>query len=217
MQNGGDIVLDGGNLYFSSWDSSLVIMEYNNHPKLVWGVNTWIDSLDYYKIYRKTGAGAWSFLASADSNYYIDDYYTIYGGIGDSILVQYKVTAYGEINGRPGESGYTNTVEKFVNTGEANKRNSGNHRLPTVFDLRNNYPNPFNPETRIKFQLPENADISLIIYDILGSRVEVLHDGPINAGYYEKTFKPEGLASGVYLCRMQAPKFNKSIKLIYIK
>ena len=214
---GGDIILDGGSLYFPSWDSSLVIMEHNNHPKLVWGVNTWIDSLYYYKIYRKTGTGTWSCLAQADSNYYIDDELTVYGGSGDSLLTWYKVTAYGIINGRPGESDYSNTVETVVNAGEAQKRNSGNHRLPTVFDLRNNYPNPFNPETKIKFQLPENADISIIIYDILGSRIEVLHSGPLNAGYYEKTFKPEGLASGVYICRMHAPKFNKSIKLIYMK
>ncbi len=213
----GNISPDSGNLYFSSWDVSLLIMEDNNHPKLVWGVNTWINSLQHYKIYRKTGEGKWNFLAQADSNYYIDEYYTIYGGIGDSMLVQYKVTAYGEISGRAGESGYTNTVEKFVNTGEAHKRNSGNHRLPTVFDLENNYPNPFNPETRIKFQLPKKSDISLIIYDILGSRIKVLQEGILEAGYYEKTFRPEGLASGVYICRMQAPKFNKSIKLIYMK
>ena len=71
----------------------------------------------------------------------------------------------------------------------------------TGMDLKNNYPNPFNPETVISYQLPVNSKVILGIYDILGREVGKLVDEEQEAGKHEVRFNGTGLASGVYIVR----------------
>ncbi len=74
--------------------------------------------------------------------------------------------------------------------------------LPVRVELSQNYPNPFNPTTSINFGLPENGDVSLKIYDMLGREVAVLFDGVKKQGYHSITFDASALASGVYIYRL---------------
>jgi hypothetical protein len=83
---------------------------------------------------------------------------------------------------------------------------SGGGMLPTDIVLAQNYPNPFNPSTQIHFGLPEQAHVSLGIYDILGRKVAELVDGPCQAGFHSVTWDGKNqigtpVASGVYLAR----------------
>ncbi|MEO1022732.1 MAG: DUF2341 domain-containing protein [Bacteroidota bacterium] len=75
--------------------------------------------------------------------------------------------------------------------------------IPRDFYLNQNYPNPFNPSTTIEFGLTEVADVRLDVYDILGRRVETLLRENRPAGNYRVVFQANGLASGLYLYRLQ--------------
>jgi len=75
---------------------------------------------------------------------------------------------------------------------------------PTSFALHPNHPNPFNPTTTIRFDLPEGSNVSLVIYDILGRQVAELVKGQYEAGYHSVTWNASSFAGGVYLVRFVA-------------
>jgi hypothetical protein len=79
------------------------------------------------------------------------------------------------------------------------------------------YPNPFNPSTRISYVLPEKAYVSLKVYDILGNEITTLVDESQQPGRYEVEFTAKGLASGVYLYRLQAGNYSEIRKMILMK
>jgi len=83
--------------------------------------------------------------------------------------------------------------------------------------LYQNYPNPFNPETTIKFELPEDAIVSLKVYDILGKEVATLIDGFEEAGYHQASLNATNLASGLYFYRITAGSFTDVKKLVVVK
>ena len=74
--------------------------------------------------------------------------------------------------------------------------------VPEEVFLAQNYPNPFNPTTTIPFGIDEDADVSIIIYDILGRKVHTLVNKRLTAGTYDVTFQANHLASGVYFYRL---------------
>ena len=88
---------------------------------------------------------------------------------------------------------------------------------PADFKLCANYPNPFNPSTMIVFYLPQSEYASLKVYDVTGREIETLLEGVVPAGEHRLQWTAEGLASGVYLCRMVAKDFSETIKMIYQK
>ena len=78
------------------------------------------------------------------------------------------------------------------------------HPLPGQYALMQNYPNPFNPTTVILYEVPERSHVTLTIYDILGRTVETLVNDVRDAGRQHIVFNGKGLATGVYLYRLQA-------------
>jgi hypothetical protein len=82
--------------------------------------------------------------------------------------------------------------------------------IPQVYALENNFPNPFNPETKIQYSLPENAKVHLSVYDVIGRQVAELVNEEQSAGYYEKTFTGFNLSSGIYFYRITAQARGKS-------
>ena len=93
----------------------------------------------------------------------------------------------------------------------------GSELLPPVFSLGQNCPNPFNPVTTITFAVPEPAQVTLKLYDVAGREVRTLTDGECDAGYHRVVLDGDGLASGVYFCRMVSGVFEESKKLILLK
>ncbi len=89
--------------------------------------------------------------------------------------------------------------------------------LPTEFSLSPNYPNPFNPSTTIKYELPKASTVSLIVHDILGHEVAVLVNEKRDAGIHEVTFDAAGIASGMYFYRLQAGSFIETKKLLLLR
>ena len=94
--------------------------------------------------------------------------------------------------------------------------------MPTDFNLHPNYPNPFNPSTTLSFDLPEAADIRLVVYDLLGREVVRLVEGRQEAGYRQVVWNGRdrwgrALPSGMYIVRMMTPGYSRSIKLLLLK
>ena len=88
---------------------------------------------------------------------------------------------------------------------------------PVNFALLPNYPNPFNPDTRISFTVPRTGDVTLEVFNLLGQRVALLQQGVLAPGSYTRNFDGSGLASGTYLCRMSAPGYTQTRKLVLVK
>ncbi len=76
--------------------------------------------------------------------------------------------------------------------------------IPTVYSLSQNYPNPFNPSTTIQFGLPEPAEVTLALYDMLGRRVMTIARQDYQAGRHKLTLNASALASGAYIYRLTA-------------
>ncbi|HCY77992.1 MAG TPA: glycoside hydrolase family 2 [Ignavibacteriales bacterium] len=92
-----------------------------------------------------------------------------------------------------------------------------NSLAPDFYDLEQNFPNPFNPETEIKFDIKNNGFVSLKVYDILGNLVQELLNKEMNAGSYKVRFNADNLASGVYIYKLQAGEFASSKKMMLLK
>jgi hypothetical protein len=104
---------------------------------------------------------------------------------------------------------WTNTGDSFA-PGETDA-------FPVVSALLGNYPNPFNPETVIRFALPEASLVKLDIFDPAGRMVQSLINGWRGAGAHEVTFDGGGLPSGIYLARLTAGEFTVARKLVLMK
>ncbi len=94
--------------------------------------------------------------------------------------------------------------------------------LPTDYALLQNYPNPFNPETTINYRIPETGTVRIVIYDALGKKVRTLVQESRSVGEYQvrwdgKDDDGKQVASGIYLCRLSAGEFSKSIRMTFIK
>jgi len=77
--------------------------------------------------------------------------------------------------------------------------------LPKEYTIRTAYPNPFNPTTTITVALPEAADLTVVVYNLIGKRVAELASGRFNAGNHNLTFDATGIASGLYFVRATVP------------
>ncbi|MBK7228532.1 MAG: carboxypeptidase regulatory-like domain-containing protein [Ignavibacteriales bacterium] len=93
--------------------------------------------------------------------------------------------------------------------------------VPTSIKLFNNFPNPFNPSTKIRFAIPSNNEnsfnVKVIIYDILGNEIATLVNEEKSAGIYEVTFNANNLASGIYIVTLKASSISVSQKIILMK
>jgi hypothetical protein len=85
------------------------------------------------------------------------------------------------------------------------------------FVLENNYPNPFNPATVVRYQLSVVSDVRLAIYDLLGREISTLVNGRKTPGRYEVTFDASGLSTGVYIYRLTAAQHVESRKMVLVR
>ncbi|MCH8838993.1 MAG: hypothetical protein IIA60_14560 [Candidatus Marinimicrobia bacterium] len=103
---------------------------------------------------------------------------------------------------------------------------------PTTYRLAQNYPNPFNPTTTIRFELPEAADISIVVYDLMGREIERLVEGPTGPGYHQVIWdgrdrRGRKVPTGIYIARLLATptsasavvaaEYRMSIKMLLLK
>ncbi len=88
---------------------------------------------------------------------------------------------------------------------------------PENFALYSNYPNPFNPSTKIRYAISQSAFTTLKVYSVLGQEVATLINEEKSPGVYEVNFNGLNLTSGTYIYKLQAGKFVETKKMILLK
>jgi photosystem II stability/assembly factor-like uncharacterized protein len=93
----------------------------------------------------------------------------------------------------------------------------GGSIIPSYVSLGQNYPNPFNPATNITYKLAKGEFVKITIYDLLGKQLKVFIEGNRPAGFNKFRFENFGLASGVYIYKLDAGNYSESKKMVIVK
>jgi hypothetical protein len=120
--------------------------------------------------------------------------------------------------GGPYADGWWNffNFRKEMESAENYEEDNVNAYLPESITL-GQYPNPFNPATKITYTLPQQADVTLQVFDMLGNEIKTLVKETQQPGSYEVEFDGSGLASGMYLCRLQVGSLVETRKMLLLK
>ncbi len=95
--------------------------------------------------------------------------------------------------------------------------NNNNNLTAKEFSLEQNFPNPFNPSTTIKFNIPKEGNVKISVYDISGKLVSTLVNEFKNAGSYELKFDGSNLSSGVYFYKMETNGYSDIKRMMLVK
>ena len=93
----------------------------------------------------------------------------------------------------------------------------GDDLPPVRNELFRNYPNPFNPSTRISFTVAQEAAVRIDVYDLMGRKVDSLVDEVMPVGLHTLTYQPKNLASGAYVILMRVGSFRTSQSMMLVK
>ena len=190
--------------FHSSYDSSKIIISWNKYSEA---------DFSHYNIYRSVINNfipdSSNLYCQTDTSYFIDKLPPI------KEKLYYRVTAVDSAGNKsiPGEQ----IVITITNTGEPLIEIVGE------YNLYQNYPNPFNPATTIPFRIKERSYVKVMAYDIKGELITTLVNETKESGYYEVEFNAGGLASGIYLYRIEVigkgsiPVYMDMKKMIYLK
>jgi hypothetical protein len=114
-------------------------------------------------------------------------------------------------------------IRNFWETNFSEELGSENEAaLPGVFALHQGYPNPFNPVTSIRYDIPEATNVQVSVYSLLGQKVKTLVSGAHQPGFYAVQWNGTNdqgnpVASGMYICRIHGDRFTAVKKLILMK
>ena len=114
-------------------------------------------------------------------------------------------------------AGFDGTIVKTDNGGTFTAVNQIGSEIPKSFGLNQNFPNPFNPSTKISFKIPTSSFVKLSVYNILGKELKIMVNENLNAGKYEADFNASELPSGTYFYRLTAGNFTQTKKMMIIK
>ena len=89
--------------------------------------------------------------------------------------------------------------------------------MPGQYRLQQNFPNPFNPFTSIRFDVPLTGHVSLVIYDNLGKVTATLVNSVLNSGSYEVKWNGSDFPSGIFFCKMVTDEFEETMKMVMVK
>lgn len=122
-----------------------------------------------------------------------------------------------DMNLEPGKYFYRLKTIEYGGTTEYSDEIMVEVAQPNTISLDQNFPNPFNPSTKIQFTIPERNQVSLIIYDLTGEEVSNLVNEELQAGVHSIDFNAENLSSGVYIYSLRVANFQESKKMIVMK
>jgi hypothetical protein len=175
--------------------------------RLSWSVASETNN-SYFELSRSAGENeAWETLAQVEgrgtatstATYTFDDH-----NVQRGVSYTYRLTAV-DFDGSRHELGLT-TANVGISTA-----------LVGEFRLLGNYPNPFNPSTRIRFEIAEAGVYTLEVFSVTGSLLATLSDGALESGYHEVEFTGSELGSGVYFARLTGAAGSQMMKMILLK
>lgn len=174
----------------------------NNPVKLIW--------------YKSLGATIYNYQVALDQSFTysfisdttVDSFKTLPGNLPSGIYY-WRIRA-----GNTSGYGAFSNVWHFTVLLSSKKENE---LIPSSFKLYDCYPNPFNPTTTVRIDIPKECEGKLVLYDILGSEIKTLLDEKLNAGTHYVTLTNHQLTSGVYLLRFESSLFTDSKKIIVVK
>lgn len=190
--------------------------------RFVWSSAGAHPSLRYKFKIRKIGAGGVDYSYTSDNagadtvitirKSFLDSIAQLIGTTGDSVRCSWKSTAYNGFDSATTSNSFLLTLIR-VNVGI----NMISSLVPEKFNLLNNYPNPFNPSTIIKFDVAKFQNVKITIYDVSGREVINLVNKSLQPGSYQVTFDGANYASGVYYYKMETNNFVLTKKMILVK
>jgi len=152
---------------------------------------------------------SWNFFYTAPDSLLIDTLYSVANSVNlDSIPSDLDKWNFGA-------NFLINIIDNPVNVQKENLH-------PEGFVLYQNYPNPFNPSTKIKFAILSNiksemSNVKLKVYDVLGNEVATLVNEDLLPGEYESEFIGNGLASGIYLYKLETQNMSQVMKMVLLR
>jgi len=189
--------------------------------KFVWNRAGTDPSLKYKVKFRKLGSTT-DYIYNADNSgsdsvaslrkSLLDSLALTLGTTGDSVRCSWRVWSYNGFDSAASASSFLVTIVRT--TVGINVISS---TVPDKFSLGNNYPNPFNPETNIKFDVAKSTFVELAIYDSRGREVNRLVNEILSPGSYEYSFNAGNLPSGVYFYRIKTSDFSDTKRMMLIK
>lgn len=188
------------------------------NPNLSWNASA---SATSYKIYRcvtnATQSCQYEFIDSSTNTTYTDVMIVIRSSGQSDDTFHWQVSA---VNSE-GESARSNTVST-IGEQEIFKQASDSEVVPEKFALHQNYPNPFNPSTEIRYELPDNSQVTLSIFNLVGQKVRTLVEEAQSPGYYNILWDGKNdigaqVTSGVYLYKIIATTENDGKQFISVK
>jgi len=114
-------------------------------------------------------------------------------------------------------SGSAAYLDDLQLSGSVDVREITSSQTPTSYELMQNYPNPFNPTTKIEYSIPEESFVELKVYNLIGQEVSVLVHQYQKAGTYRADFNADGMQSGIYIAKLTAGGFTRSVKMTLLK
>ena len=200
------------------WANCLVLTNNNWNPQLIWCAHPTFNPISGYKIYRKVvnygqnpgQPASWPLLTTVNANTF--SYKDIEFRIGGtSYQAYYYVRAYYSSI----QSDLTNIVNSAVQYYK--NKNESEAQSITGFILEQNFPNPFNPTTKITYSIPEESFIQLKVFDPFGNEVSLLVNEKKDKGIYEVEFDASNFASGIYFYQLKTNNFISTKKMIVLK
>ena len=204
--SGGDDAVAGGMCFTTSWEPSLGVVFglVQDSPDMVQGYEI-TPFTQWLTVDPMTGA-----LAPSEN---IDLTITVDFSGNDIIpdtTYQAAITIYNNSAETPE---IPVTVVSTPRTGIDNESSD----LPLKFSLFQNYPNPFNPSTEIKFGLPQQSDVRIEIFNILGQKVVTLYEGLLPAGFHSVRWNGSNSSSGIYYYKIAAESYTDIKKMTLLK
>jgi len=190
--------------------------------KFVWKSAGTHPSLRYKFKIRKLGVGGTDYIYNSDNGgsdtvislrkSFLDSLALAIGTVNDSVRCSWRSWAFNGYDSSSSSSSYILTLAR-TNVGI----NVISSLIPEKFDLQNNYPNPFNPSTIIRFDVARSQNVKISVFDITGRLTETLVNEGLQPGSYEATFSGSNYSSGIYYYKMETKDYVMTKKMLLIK
>lgn len=238
LDNSGNIIVLGDLTYMQT-RSDIATLKYDNQGNLQW-IKTYINESG------QSGNARDLALDKSNNIYITGEVYYLLPGNTDFVTIKYdpqgernwliKYNGPGDSYDYPHSIAVDSTYKVYVSGNSVGSSNDFewvtikynqvigitqiSNNIPLELRLHSNFPNPFNPSTEIRFDIPQDKseqNIVLKVYDINGKEVSVLVNQNLSAGTYEVTFNSSGLTSGIYFYSLETGSFRESRKMILLK